>query len=472
MKWTRARTALLLIGIGLLVAFLLWPRLAREEKTERPLPTAKVAAANLKITLRLTGVVQAVQTHPIVSQTDRTNVVWAATDGKLVKEGEPILRLNSAELETRVSQLKTQVADEEEKVRSARAEGGKKVQNASSALTKAEGALALAQAENAAEMETTAAEAAFKEKELELAKAELDKYRRLAQERLVPSTDVEAAEDERRSREFELELAQRAQKQAQVDVAMEERLRKMDVETAKVNLEQAEVALEESVVAAERSLAAKQVLLAEAEEQLAETEIAAPAAGLLLLDRDWSGETLQVGDEVYEGRTVASIIDTSEMRLRCDIGEAEVERVHLGQEATVMVLALPELGLRGVVKAIDNLAREKRWWEGGVPGQKMFAALIQLRDRDERLRPGMSASVRLVLDKVEKGLAVPVEALFEVKGKPVVYRAEQGRYRLVPVKVGKRNETLVAVEGPLGPGDRVACERPPSKLVVDGEGSQ
>jgi RND family efflux transporter MFP subunit len=472
MRRTAAAVALFLLGLAVLVGLLLSSRSSRTEKTGPALPTARVGPADLQLTLRLTGTLEAVAKHPIVSQADDTNIVWVASDGKLVKSGEVILRLSPAEFEKKVSQLKTQVADAEEAIRAAEAEGQKKLQNARAGLTKAEETLRLARAENKAELETAQAEIAFREKEVEVAKAELDKRRQLGKERLLALRDVEAAEDDFRQSQFELEMARQAAKQAEADEAIEEHLRQTDAEKAKLELAQAEISLARSVLKAKRDLEAKQELLAEAELQLTATTVTAPAQGLLLLDRNWEGETLQVGDQIYyEGQRIADIIDTAEMRVRCDIGEAEIERVKVGQKANVLVSAVPGARLRGVVKAIDNLAREKSWWEGGVPGQKMFAALIQLQDRESRLRPGMSATVEIELDKVKSKLAVPVEALFELEGKQLVYQAEGGRYRPVPVKVGARNEMLAAVKGKLRPGDRVACQRPPDRLLLPAESS-
>jgi multidrug resistance efflux pump len=395
--------------------------------------------------------------------------VWVQTDGARVKEGDIVFKLNADELEKKASQLTADVADGEEKVRAAQADGEKRVTNARSALTKSEEALALAQSQNQAALEKAQAEVAFREKELNVAKGQLDKRQRLAEERLLPRPELEAAEDEVRAGEFALAKAQRAVTQVTADNAAAERLRQLDIEKAKLELAAAEADLQKSVAQTQRDLETKRTNLAEAQAQLEQTQVKSPTAGLFLTERNWRGDPLRVGDEVEEGRRMGTIIDPAKMWVRCDISEADIERVKVGQKATVLVPALRAAALHGVVKAIDNLARERGWWEGGVPGKKVFAALIELTDREERLRPGMGATIQIQLEHVSQGLMVPVEALFEVDGRPVVYCATGDRYRAVAVVVGKRNESVAVIQGKIGAGDRVACKRPAAVELVGAE---
>jgi multidrug efflux pump subunit AcrA (membrane-fusion protein) len=78
----------------------------------------------------------------------------------------------------------------------------------------------------------------------------------------------------------------------------------------------------------------------------------------------------------------------------------------------------------------------------------------------------MGGAVQITLEQASKGLAVPVEALFEKEGKLHVYRLASGGYEEVPVKVVQRNEMTAAVDGALTRGDKIARERPPADLIA------
>ena len=167
---------------------------------------------------------------------------------------------------------------------------------------------------------------------------------------------------------------------------------------------------------------------------------------------------------------MASIIDPGQMRVRCDINESDIERVHSGQKATVRVPAIGARMLEGAVTTIDNLAKQQRWWQGGTPGRQVFAAVIMLSDHEEKLRPGMGATVEIILEKVAKGLAVPLEAVFKKGDGYVVFQSDGKSYREIPVKVGKRNEMMAEIRGALKAGDKLACERPSAKLLMEAKG--
>jgi HlyD family secretion protein len=464
------------VGLVAAVGLALWPRGGARSEQERELRAAQVEAADFYITVRVTGVMEAAQVNPVVCMVGGasrgrggggTKIVWKLDDGARVKEGDIILKLDATEAQDGVSDLEVELAEAEENVRSAEADATKKLENARAGLKKAEEALRLARAQNKAALEKAEAELEYQEKEREVARGEVAKRKRLFEEKLIPRTEVESAEDEERQRQFAWEKAQRALARAEEDVAMVEDLRQMDIEKAKLELAEAETSLDQSVANAKRSLEATRVNLEDARSSLDATEVRAPASGLLLLERNWRGEPLRVGDDVGEGRRLASVIDPADMWVRCDIPEADIERVDVGQQAAVLVPGLGGMSLPGRVKAIDNLARERQWYEGGIAGKKVFAALIELTERSDDLRPGMGATVEIKLEHIGEGMAVPVEAVFPAKGGAVVYQKRGEQYHAVPVTVKSRNELQASVSGELEVGDMVACERPPSSLISE-----
>jgi RND family efflux transporter MFP subunit len=462
---------ILVVGI---VAFGAWPKAGRNGDVLKTVETAQVSAASFYITLPVQGTLEAARSVPIVNIARDTQIVSASEDGVRVAKGDVVLKLNPTEAQKQVDDLKQQVADAEEKVSQAKADGAKRVQNAESGLAKAKESLDLAQTQSKANVEKAQAEVAFLEKELAVAQGQLDKRQRLYEEHLVPITEVESSEDELRAKTFSLEAAKRSLERAQSDAETNERLRRMELQTAELELEQAHSELGSSILSAERGLLGLQEDLQDAQEQLDAMEVKAPVEGMLLLDQTWEDgwRPLRVGDQVWEGQRVANVIDPSEMWVRCDINEADIERVKVGQPALVRVPAIGQQELSGKVRDIDNLARQRSPWEGGIPGKNVFAAVIVLTTEEPRLRPGMGATVEIVLDAVDKGLAVPREALFAEGKNSVVYRAQDAGFRAVPVEVLKQNNAEASVKGEIKEGETIALRRPPSELIIRAEGAK
>jgi multidrug resistance efflux pump len=458
---------IVLLGAAVAIVYAAWPRRSDRDALLEAVKTAQVQAADFYISIPVQGVLEAARYAPIVNRAEHTQIVWVLSDGTWVGEGDGIMKLNPAEAKKRVDELEAQVAEAEEKLRQAEADGEKRMQNARSNLAKAKDAMELARLQSSAGIERGEAEVAFLEKELEVAQGELDQRQQLLKERLVAIREVEEAQDKVREAKHGLDAARRRLEQARTDATISERLKQFDVDTAQLESDDAAANLERSVKSATRSLEDKQLDLEEARERLDSTELEAVVPGMLLLEQTWDeggSRPLRVGDEVWEGRRVARIIDPTEMLVRCDINEADIEQVEVGQPAKVRVPALGDIVLDGEVDAIDNLARQRAPWEGGVPGKRVFAALVELTSEDPRLRPGMGAAIEIVLEHVAEGAAVPLEALFPGDDGYVVHRVEGTTHQSVSVEVGKRNNRFAAVEGELEVGEVVACEQPHADL--------
>jgi multidrug resistance efflux pump len=451
--------------------FAAWPRGDQSGALERGARTALATAADFYITLPIEGVIEAARSAPIVSLADDTEIVSVRTDGVHVEAGEVVMELNPADAKKEVDRLEDEVAAAEENVRKSRADGEKQVQNARSGLEKREEALELARVQSQAAVEKSQAEVAFLEKELDVSKGQLDKRKGLYEERLIAITEVEAAEDDVRGQQFSLEAAKRSLERAESDAKTTTGLREMDVEKARIELAQAEAGLTASVLSAKRDLAEKTLDLEEAQERLEGMAVKAPVAGMLLLEQMWEdGERpLRIGDQVHEGQRLANIIDTSEMWVLCHVDEADIEKVNAGQAAEVRVPALGGEPLAGEVNAVANLARQLSPFQGGMPGKKVFSAIIQLTTHEPRLRPGMGAMVEVILEHVKEGIAVPLEALVPDGGSYSVYVSERDGPRRASVTLLKRSNALAAIEGQLDEGDSLVLGVPPGQPVGAGE---
>jgi len=468
--WIAAILFALLVAV--VIALTKWPKARNSNLAAQQLRTAAVEPASFEVTLAVSGVVDAAKFYPIVNESSETQIIWLLTDGTPVKFGDLIIKLNEAKLKKEVGDQERQDAEAAERSRAEIAEARKRVQNANSSQQKAQDDLKLAQVEGNAAIEKANAEIEFMQKELELAQGQLDKRKRLADERLMPLSQVEEAADQARAKQFGLEKAKRELERAKQEAEATERIKQLDMHKAGLELTLAESALARSQAEAIRSQRARTDKLEDARRQLAQAEVRAPFAGTLLLERTWDDgmRTLRVGDRVHEGQRIANIVDLGQMRVKCDISEGDIEHVKPGQEARIRVAAIGDRELLGTVQNIDNLAKERGWWEGGTPGKQIFGATIALSSRDKRLRPGMSASVQIVLARADQGLGVPLDAVFESRGRPVVYRLEADGYREVPVKLLQRNDMMAAVTGSLKARDKVACDRPPvSALLESGE---
>ncbi len=133
------------------------------------------------------------------------------------------------------------------------------------------------------------------------------------------------------------------------------------------------------------------------------------------------------------------------MEIRVKVGEADRGNVTPGQAATVKSDALPGVPLQATVKTIAGMAMQN--WEGSGGPMRQFDSSLTLKNADGRLRPGTSVSVVFEGKKIERVLQLPLQAVRQKDGKPVVFVQKDGKFTATPVKVLHRTESRVGLEG-------------------------
>jgi len=83
-----------------------------------------------------------------------------------------------------------------------------------------------------------------------------------------------------------------------------------------------------------------------------------------------------------------------------------------------------------------------------------------LKNLDPRLRPGMSASAEIIIEREPNALLIPSRASFLQKGKPAVYVQKGQDFSVRLIQVGRRNEEDLVVLGGLKEGELVTLESP------------
>ncbi len=139
------------------------------------------------------------------------------------------------------------------------------------------------------------------------------------------------------------------------------------------------------------------------------------------------------------------------------VDEAERGRLKVGQSATVRIDALPDKEISGTVAQISTLATPDF---SSYPPVRSFNVNIKLAQLDPRLRPGMSANVRIVVDRVPKTTLVPAAAVFMKGGRNVVYVVAGKDFEERVIEVARRNNEQVAVARGVKPGERLALKDP------------
>jgi HlyD family secretion protein len=162
-----------------------------------------------------------------------------------------------------------------------------------------------------------------------------------------------------------------------------------------------------------------------------------------------------------------SLVDTSRIEMTGVIDEIDIAMVKLGQEADVILDALPDKELKGRVTFISQIGTV----EAGVVG---YDTTVTLENPDEELRDGMSATAEIILDRRDDVLLIPNRAIRGSVENPTVVVAKVEQIRSAEdvesrqVTLGLSDGITTEVLSGLEEGERVVVV--PAKSVASGGG--
>lgn len=197
-------------------------------------------------------------------------------------------------------------------------------------------------------------------------------------------------------------------------------------------------------------------------DKLAKTIIRAPHDGTLLLRDLTEGQVITGAAAQNGGTLLGEVADLSVLMVRTNINEIDVARLRTGDVARVRVDSMRSELMTGSIKRISTSANESN-----VDRTRVFPVDVWIEEGDERLRPGMSATVMITLARVEDALALPLSGVFSTADAVrYVFLKNGERFTARPVETGIADVRRVQILGGLKPDDEVALTRP---LEFDGE---
>lgn len=230
----------------------------------------------------------------------------------------------------------------------------------------------------------------------------------------------------------------------------------MEKELAELNFEAKVEQLKADVEKAEVEVDRARSKLTVAQKEMSQTSIDAPIPGLVVYLEIWKGGTrskVQEGDSPWPGQGLVNLPDLSEMIVKTAVSEVDASAVDSGQIVEIRLDAFPDKVYSGLVTKKSTLARKKE------PGSKInvFDVEVAILDSDDRLKPGMSAACKIIVQVVPDVLTVPLESVFGKNGQTVVYMANEKER---PVTIGQRNDMFIVIKDGLEAGDEICLINP------------
>jgi HlyD family secretion protein len=154
--------------------------------------------------------------------------------------------------------------------------------------------------------------------------------------------------------------------------------------------------------AAEAQVGAIQAQLSQSQTNVGWTKIYSPVDGVVVSRSIDPGSTVVASFQAPVLFVIAQ--DLRRMRVMADVDEADVGKLKEGMQAEAVVDAFPGESFKGQVQQV-------RFSPNNVQGVVTYSAVVEVENPDEKLRPGMTATVTIKTREVKGTLRVPNAAL-------------------------------------------------------------
>ncbi|MFC1628673.1 efflux RND transporter periplasmic adaptor subunit [Gemmatimonadota bacterium] len=278
---------------------------------------------------------------------------------------------------------------------------------------------------------------------------------------------VRSSESSLLTAQYDLELAQIRLDLSEFESVQQQEQRRLSYENALLRVDEAErnlasltKKLEVDEMRQRTRIRQAQDRLDDADDQVTAATLRAPISGIVVYGETYGGATeglrkIRVGDSAHRGMTVITIPDLSEMLSKIQIVEGDYRKVEIGDPVEIRLDAMQGPVFTGKIDEIATLASFDE-----MAKKSFFTASVRLDSVDAGMRPGMTASLRIVYEERENALYIPNEAVFEdEEGRTVVF-PRKGIPEPREVRLGDRNMMYVVVLEGLEPGEEIALSDP------------
>jgi len=213
-----------------------------------------------------------------------------------------------------------------------------------------------------------------------------------------------------------------------------------------------------------------QTRITEIESKIEELDIYSPISGMVVYQEiggfGSQRRKVAVGDKPFPGQAVISIPDLSKIEFVALINEIDVAQVKPGQKAVLKIDAYEDTEFYGKVSNVAPLVEKKveawAWMRRMNTAQEpldevpTFEVKILFDNSDPKLKPGMTAQARIIIEEIHDVLYIPIGTVFEnAEGSPIVF-TKQSLPNPVPVELGKRNERFIIINTGVSEGDLIS----------------
>ncbi|MAO65574.1 MAG: RND transporter [Balneola sp.] len=249
------------------------------------------------------------------------------------------------------------------------------------------------------------------------------------------------------------------QRQAEIDLDKARRQLAQEKKNYVTKVKQAEARMSE----VEADLQEEQNEVDKIRSLLTQFTVLAPAQGMIIYRRNRDGSKVAEGSDISAwDPVVAELPDFTTMESITYVNEVDVQKVTVNQNVEIGLDAIPDKKLSGKVTEVANIGEQRP-----NSNSKVYEVIIEISETDSVLRPAMTTSNRIVVNRVEDAMFIPLETIHVQDSSSFVFK-RSGLYPVMQeVELGLMNENQVIVHRGLSMDDVVYLTVPEDTAGIE-----
>jgi len=310
-----------------------------------------------------------------------------------------------------------------------------------------------------AELDRSPILAAMQDAQLEVQQAQSQ----VTQAQLDSTLTLSQARDNLINLDYALEERQIAVDQSKYESPAVQRQAEIELDKAKRTLAQEKKNYQTKVKQAvakiseiETELFKKQNELNKIRALMGEFTVYAPDKGMVIYRRSRNGQKTTVGEDISAWNpTVAELPDFTVMESLTYVNEIDIQKVKKGQKVIVGLDAVKGKVLDGTVTSVANIGEQRP-----NSDSKVYEVIIEIAATDSLLRPAMTTSNEIQVDRLADAISIPLEAIHAQDSLSFVFLKNGLTTTMQQVELGLINENEAVIHKGISITDRLFLSMP------------
>lgn len=226
----------------------------------------------------------------------------------------------------------------------------------------------------------------------------------------------------------------------QIKLQLDSAKNELELQKNKIS-EETKKSSQATVNQSQASVEQAQVSLESAQKSLEDTKVRAEIDGTIGSINITKGSTVSAQSEAM---TITSLDD---IKVSFSVSEDVINRISVGSKVYITISAVSEEPFETVISNISPTADSQT---------KLYTVEAYLENGSHEIKPGMFASIKLVLDKKDNTISVPLNTVIESSGEKYVFVVDENNVaHKTIVETGLKNDEYIEITSGVNMGDKV-----------------